>query len=237
MRKELRQKLETAARVAEFIRAHLSDDPNYAPVLGRLEEVRARARVIAARQHEGTSAARDAKAHRRELRRFLHFQLLRYLVAVGSVATRDQAELEQRFKLPNSNASNAQFLTYVQSLLETAEAQKELLIAAGMAPTLLDIIRGKVAEFEAAIETARTARRDHIGARADLEVVVGQIMDQVKVADGITRFRFGLNPEVMAEWEAVRHVPGVATGRVSPPAPATGEGEAPPAQGGVSPAA
>ena len=38
MRKEVRDKLEMAARAAEFIRARTSEEPNYVPVLGRLEE-------------------------------------------------------------------------------------------------------------------------------------------------------------------------------------------------------
>jgi len=57
----------------------------------------------------------------------LHTQLVRYLVAVGSVAAKDQAELATRFKLPATNANNSVFLTSVKALLAAAEAQRELL--------------------------------------------------------------------------------------------------------------
>ena len=75
----------------------------------------------------------------------------RYLVAVASVAAKDRAELAQRFKLPNSSATNSSFLTSVKSLIATAEQQKELLVKEGMSESLLDDLGGKVAEFEAAI--------------------------------------------------------------------------------------
>jgi hypothetical protein len=58
----------------------------------------------------------------------LHFQLIRYLVAVGSVASKDRAELAERFKLPNGNATTSAFLSTVKALLATAESQKELLV-------------------------------------------------------------------------------------------------------------
>ncbi len=32
-------------------------------------------------------------------------------------------------------------------------------------------------------------------------------MDDVRVLDGINRWRFAKDPEVMAEWEAARHLP------------------------------
>ena len=89
-----------------------------------------------------------------------------------------------------------------------AEEQKELLVQEGMDAALLDDLKARVTEFEAALQTVLTARRDHIGARADLEVITAELLKVVKVLDGITRYRFGMNPEKMAEWKAVRQVLG-----------------------------
>ena len=233
----VRRTLEMVRRVREFIRAHLSIEPGYAPALGRFEESLTRAEAIAARQQEGRTAERAARAQRKELRRVLHFQLVRYLVSVGSLATRDRVELSERFKLPNSNVSNSAFLTSVKALLAAAEAEKELLVQLGMMPTLLDDLGGMVAKFETALEAIRTGRRDHIGARADLDAITGELVDQVKVLDGITRYRFGDDPEVMAEWKAVRRVPGQPQAEGTPPA---GQGVVPPtsgAGGSIAPAA
>ena len=77
----------------------------------------------------------------------------------------------------------------------------------------------------------------HIGARADLNVITAELVDQVKVLDGITRYRFGDDPEVMAEWKAVRRVPGQPQAEGTPPA---GQGVVPPtsgAGGSIAPAA
>ena len=81
----------------------------------------------------------------------------------------------------------------------------------------LDEINRLVTQFEAASEAARTARCDHIGARADLEVITGQLMDEVNLLDGITRYRFGKDLEVMAEWTAARQVLGQPRNVVTPP--------------------
>jgi hypothetical protein len=231
----VRRKLEMAARVREFCRAHASTEPGYAPILARLEDRLTKATAIAAREQEGRVAARGARNHRRELRRVLHFQLVRYLVAVGSVAAKDRAELAERFKLPSGNATNVAFLASVRALLASAEPQKDLLIQAGMKDTLLDDLDRMASEMETAIETVRTGRREHIGARADLESITAELVDQVKVLDGMTRYRFGDNPDMMAEWKAVKAIPGQPRNVVSPP-PA-GDGVVPPSSGGVAPAA
>ena len=110
MNTEVRRKLEMAAHVREFTRAHAATEPGYAPVLAKFEDLLTRAQGIVARQHQGRVAARGARARRKELRRMLHFQLVHYLVAVGKVAAKDQAELAARFKLPDTSATNSVFL-------------------------------------------------------------------------------------------------------------------------------
>src|ERR1043166_370901 len=166
----VRKTLDMVRKVREFIRAHLSIEPGYATAFGRFEESLTRAEAMAARQHEGRTAERAARAQRKELRRVLHFQLIRYLVAVGSLAAKDRTELAERFKLPDSGGSNSVFLTTVKALLALAGTEKDLLVQQGMMPTLLDDLAGMVTKFETALEAIRTGRRDHIGARADLVI-------------------------------------------------------------------
>jgi len=203
----VRRKLEMVTRVRTFSRAHLSTEPTYTTVLGRLEERLSEAEAIATRQHEGRVAARGARNHRKELRRIVHFQLLKYLVAVGSVVGKARGELAAQFRLPSVSANNQAFLTAVKALVAAAEQQREVLVAAGMAPALLEELQQKLAEFETASEEARAKRLSHIGARADLDKIAGLLMDEVRVLDGINRWRFAKDPEVMAEWVAARHLP------------------------------
>jgi hypothetical protein len=63
MRKGVRGKLEMAARVRQFSRAHPSEDPGYATVLGRFEERLTRAEAIVARQYNGLTSAAGHPDH------------------------------------------------------------------------------------------------------------------------------------------------------------------------------
>jgi hypothetical protein len=232
----VRRKLEMAERVQEFSRAHPTTDPAHAPVLASLEEHLTRAVGIATRQRQGLAAARSARLRRRELRRVLQSQLLHYLVVVGEVAAKGQAELVARFRLPSGNASNKAFLADVRALVALAEAQRDALVAKGMSASLLPDLDRMIAEFETATTAALTGRRDHIGARADLEVVSDELMEQVRVLDGINRYRFGNDRNLMTEWNAVRQLAGGPKAHGTPPG-AGGGGSVPPGQGGIAPAA
>jgi len=154
-----------------------------------------------------------------------------YLVAVGSIATKGQADVAEHFKLPSTNSSAKAFVTAVKALLAVGEGQKDVLVKAGLAPTLLEELTKMVDDFEAASEAARTARRDHIGARVDLDVITAELKEQVRLLDGITRYRFGGDAEMMAEWNAAKQmlrvpVPGLVGAPVTPaPTPPAGEVE------------
>lgn len=225
MNTTVRRKLEMAARVREFTRARVGSEPGYPAVLTRLDELLTRADTIAGQQHEGRVAALGARARRRELRQLLHSKLVHYLVAMGTYAGKNQAELTRKFRLPDINSTNAAFLTAVKALVAAAENQRGLLLRHGMSDTTLEQINGLVAEVEAASEVARTARRGHMGARAELDVITAQLMDEVRLLDGITRFRFGDDPEVMVEWKAARQVLGVRRNGAASTAAKPGDAE------------
>lgn len=231
----VRRKLEMAARVRVFSRTHPSTEPTYQQVLGRLEAGLTRAEMLAARQLEGRVKSREARVRREELRREVHFQLLRYLVATGSVASRDRVELAERFRLPNASGSHLGFLTSVKSLLASAEEQKEALVSVGMALTLLEELGKKVAGLESAAVDASQGRLDHVGARSELEAITVELLEEVRVLDGINRWRYGKDPELMAEWNAARHV--VQGPKRDPGTPSSGEGVVTPEPGKESPAA
>lgn len=104
-----------------------------------------------------------------------------------------------------------------------AEEQTSLLLEKGMGETLLDDIRAQVGALESAWEEGRVGRTDHIGARADRELIIAEIMDLAKVLDGMNRIRFGSNPEEMA-----------VDRREAPARDAAGRGGARPCDGGGS---
>jgi hypothetical protein len=47
---------------------------------------------------------------------------------------------------------------------------------------------------------------DHVGASGDLTVLVTAIGDQVRVLDGLVRYRFGYNAELMSAWRSARAI-------------------------------
>ena len=120
-------------------------------------------------------------------------------------------------------------------MLAKAESERELLVSKGMSESLLEDLTKVVTEFEATSEQSRSSRRDHVGARADLAAVTVEIQDQVRLLDGLVRYRFGKDPELMAVWESARNVAGPFRSRITPPE--TGDGVVPPNPGDIAPAA
>ena len=214
------RRLERATRVREFCKAHPLPDPAYATALAGFEAGLARAQAVADRQHQGLKAGRVARGRRRQLRKDLHSQILKYLVAVGDVLTDERPELAEKLELPSKSLTYRRFVTAVRGMLAVAAPEKQLLVKKGMSETLLDDLGRMVDEIETAGETARTSRREHMGARADFDVVNNELAREIGVLEGLYRYRFGTDAELMAEWEAVRQIPGLpqpkAEGKASP---------------------
>ena len=222
----LRRRLEMAVRVRDFLRAHRTEGNQGAEAAAsaRLEELLARAGALAAQQRAGVVAQRGSTAQRAEVRRALQSQLLRYLSAVGRVAARQNTELGAQFRLPATRATNQAFLTLARGMLTKATEQKDLLVSRGMSEQLLDDLAAALTAFEQTLEATRAARREHVGASADLDAVFSDISQHVRLLDGLVRYRFGDNAELMGAWASARNVVGPFRSKAEPPA------------GGVTPA-
>ncbi len=220
----LRRRLEMAARVRDFLRAHKTDAVGEGLGLAKLEELIQRAELLVAQQRAGVVVARSATQQRVKLRRALLSKLLLYLRAVGAVAAKQNPELAVQLQLPPANASHQALLTVVRGMLEKATAQKDLFVSRGMSPMLLEALAGALGEFEKTLEASREGRRNHVGASADLKAVAAEIKEQVRVLDGLVRFRFGENAELMAAWASARNVLGPFKAKVEPEA---GDGQTP----------
>ncbi len=218
----VRRKLEMAVRVRDFIRAHPWDGASYAGSIAGLEELLKRAEELAAQQRAGLIEASAAVARRLELKRVMQFKLLRHLVRVGMVAGKDRTDLAKEFRLPLGRSAHRSYLTAAKGMLAKAEMERELLVSKGLSETLLDDLGKAVSEFEATVEKSSAGRREHVGARADLQVVTGEILSVVKFLDGLVRYRFGSDPELMAAWDSARNVFGPFKGKGTPPEPSGG---------------
>ena len=218
----LRRRLEMAVRVRDFLRAHRTEGNQEggaeAAAFARLEELLARAGVLAAQQRAGVVAQRGSTAQRAEVRRALQSQLLRYLSAVGRVAARQNTELGAQFRLPATRATNQAFLTLARGMLTKATEQKDLLVSRGMSEQLLDDLAAALTAFEQTLEATRAARREHVGASADLDAVFSEISQQVRLLDGLVRYRFGDNAELLGAWASARNVEGPFRSKAEPAA-------------------
>jgi hypothetical protein len=215
MNARLRRRLEMAVRVRDFLRAHRTDGVAEGAALARLEELVQRAEVLTAQQRAGIVATRAATEMRAEVRRALRGKLLMYLSAVGGVAANENLELGAQFRLPKVGP-NQGFVTVARGMLEKATEHKELLVKRGMSEGLLTDIATAIAEFEQTLEATRAGRLEHVGASADLRAVLSEITEQVKVLDGIVRYRFGDNPELMGAWASAHNVLSRSPARTEP---------------------
>ena len=197
-----RVKLDMAARVRDFIRAHPTEASEEGIALARLEELLARGDALADQQRAGFLAVRTSTLKRQELRHRLQNTLLRYLVSVGTVAARDNAALLTEFKRLDGSMNHRAFLSAVRGMLAKAE-------------------------------TFREGRRDHVGASAELRAIGQELVEVTDILDGLVRYRFGEDTELMAAWASARNVfgPVQRRGQVAP------EGGESGAEGGVSSAA
>ncbi len=200
MNAQLRRRLEMAGRVRDFLRAHKTDAVGEGLGLAKLEELIARAEALDAQQRAGIVTTRLSTKHREGLRRALQSKLLLYLRALGGLGDPENGEAAVQFQVPPSNASHQALLTAGRDMLEKAKGQTDVLLSRGMPPTLLDL--------EKTIEATRAGRRDHVGASADLQTVAAEIKKQVRALDGMVRYRFGDNAELMGAWRSARNVLG-----------------------------
>jgi len=223
-----------AARVREFSRSHPSDDPSHATVLARLEDRLTRADVLAVQERAGRIAELSAAGRWEELRRTMEFQLLRHLVRAGELAARENPELTGKFRLRMPNATHKAFLISARAMLADGVANKDLLVSQGLSETMLGELDKAVGQFEVATDAGGAGRRDHIGARFDLEAVSNELLQVVELLNTFNSFRFRSDPELAAAWQSARTVFGAS--RPKPAAPPTEGGVTPPS-GGVASAA
>jgi hypothetical protein len=204
----LRRRLEMAVRVRDFLRAHKTDAVGEGLGLAKLEDLIQRAELLGAQQRAGIAVTRASAEQRRRLRDTLQHTLLLYLRAVGEVAAQQDVQLADQFRLPPPNASNQALLEAARGMLGKATDHKDVLISGGMSPALVDALADAVTQFEQTLEASREGRRGHVGASADLGAVAAEITAQIKVLDGLVRFRFGDDAELMAAWRSARNVLG-----------------------------
>jgi len=228
-----RQRIEMGKRALKFSRAHPDPSPGYTAAVTRLEERLTRAEELAKQQREGILLVRASTARKAELRRLMRKAHLSHLAQVAKVASREMPELAQKFVFKPGTTTYLAFRTAARGMAAEAQTQKELLVKHGLADTVLDNLILNLDQFDAAVENGAGARQAHVGASAELTAVADEIVQVVRVMDGLNRYRFVNDAELLAGWETASNV--ISASKNGTPKPDTET--TPPTGGEIRPAA
>jgi hypothetical protein len=73
---------------------------------------------------------------------------------------------------------------------------------------VLDSLVEDLKEFDRVMGQGSEGRRVHIAAGVELDVVADEVVEIVRVLDGLNRFRFADDPDLLAAWRAASNVIG-----------------------------
>jgi hypothetical protein len=237
MNRQVRRKLEMAVSVRDFSRSHPSDDQSLSAVLARLEEGIARTEALIGQQLGGFLIRHSSTVRRGEIKRRLRSGMLRHLVTIAEDAAVENPELTDMFQLPSGASSNKAFQTLSRKMLEQGKAHKDVLMKHGLSERLLDDLDAALGELDASLAETVGGRQNDVLAGAELRRLSEELVRLVRMMDGINRYRFEHEPQLLVAWESAKHiVAGPQTEATDEkPAPSAGPAFAPP--GEVSPAA
>lgn len=71
---------------------------------------------------------------------------------------------------------------------------------------LLEDPTAAVAEFDASLVETNGGLLDHVTARVELEAAITEVIRLVEMLDGLNRYRFDREPQLLAAWETAKHV-------------------------------
>jgi hypothetical protein len=223
MNRDARRKIEMGKRVLEWSVLHPDSGPGSAAALKRLQDRLARADQLAEQQRDGLLEVRRSSARKRELRREIKLAHLNHIVSVAKVASVDEPDLVEKFKLPGRATNYSAFRTAARGILSEAESRKELLVNHGLSEPLLDSLRKLLDELDSVVDQGAQGRALHVGASVEQDNVADEIVQSVKIIDGSNRFRFARDGELLSAWETTSNL--AATPRRATK-PVTGGGSA-----------
>ena len=177
-------------------------------------------------QIDGRSEIHAATSRKRELRRFMMKAHLDHLTSVAEIAAVEQPELVQKLVFPSDATTYLAFQTAANGLAAEAESRKELLMKHGLSEEVLSGLRVALDQFEGAVEQGAAGRLARVGASAELVAVAEEVVQVVKVMNGLIRLRFANQPELLAAWESASNVVAAPRPDVDP----TPSGGTPPSE-------
>jgi hypothetical protein len=197
--------LEMSTRVVAFSKANPSDNPGQEAAVAKLDEKVAKAKALVNRGDTGHLTVRASVLTKDEVREALTVKI-RLLQGVARAAAVEVPGVGARIRLRGGRPGNTAFLASAQLALAQATEFQELFTKYGMPPGFLEEFGSLLRQFEASLDEKNLGLRTHVGANAELEATMSDIMMLVKQLDAINRHRFRKDPERLAAWKSARNV-------------------------------
>ncbi len=194
------------ARVVGFLEAHPLTQAPAMEIVRRFGEVYQQIVQRSAEQESGLSGALATTTQRSELRSQMQKGALRHIRRIVKAMAEQVPSVALATSRQALGRSHEAFLASVQSIRGEVEQHQDLLIANGMTPASLAELVSQEQEFLRLEAAGNAARRLHTGATADLKGLTRRLMLLVGQLDGIVKYEFRGNLQVLGEWESARNV-------------------------------
>jgi len=208
-----------AGRVVGFLEAHPLTQAPAMEIARRFGETYQQVVQRSAEQESGLSGAQAMTDRRSELRARMQQGPLGHIRSIvkgmaGQVPSVALATSKQQI-----GRSNEAFLASVQVIRAEVEQHQDILVANGMTPSSLAELVSLEEELVQVVGESNAQRRLHTGATADLKGLSRKLMGMVAQLDGIVKYEFRGNLQLLGEWESARNVAWPAGTPQAPPAP------------------
>lgn len=205
MRFDVKIQLDAIRRIRSWLSQHPSPDPVTQARTADLNTFGDKGEALLIQQRDGLLAVTQAVAEKEEYRRAIHVEL-KDLAGIARAAAGSAVGVDVRLRLPRVGASEPIFVSGARQVIAAAEANRALLEAHGLGPDQLATIEALLDRFEEAQHRANTGRGDHVGATAQLKVVVRQAMRAVRHINTLERRRLRGDADLLAAWDSARNI-------------------------------
>ena len=200
MRARSRKQLEMGRRAFEFSRAHPDGNPGYETALNRLGELLNRADILTDQQRNGFLEVAIASRRKNDLRRTIRQGHLKHLFRIARLAEKELPGLSLRFRQSLIGSTLLGFRAAARGMVAEAASRQDVLVKHGLSSTVLDALSQALDQFDGAVKQGTDGRRAHVGASADLDSVASEIVQIVRVMDGLNKVRFANDAELLPAW-------------------------------------
>ena len=205
MNHRVRIQIDMGQRVLDFCRGRGAWNPGYDAAVDQLDQCLSRAELLAQHEVAGFVSEGAAVVDKEKLRLEIH-QAIGLLSGIARTGIPPVPELAIGIVRPRTKLSHQAYLAQARVAAETALVHRELLLGLGMPEDLPDFLAERLDRFERALADKHSGQAAHVGARAGLRALSGEILERAQHLDALNRIRFKGDAESLAGWKNARDV-------------------------------